>query len=275
MQRSIVLHCSHYFHCPKCGYDLCPACAGVEESPPPGLFGGAPAPAAGLFGGPSMYPSPQLWKVNCPGRDYNIRSGPSLFASVVTTVTHGTMLQMKGEVNGWLILEDGRGYTAKQPQDGIGGWHRTEESMPAPPADLFGSAQSPPATASPSASAPPEAKTVKLSFKEGDVVQTSDDGPSASNIVEAWYGARLLATDTSHGQENTRSAQGKLVTEQARALLAKGELKAVNELFGDPAPNQLKVLELTITPKPAATMAATAAEEEAWAKLCTAYASPF
>ena len=50
MQRSIVLRCSHYFHCPKCRYDLCPACAGVEESPPPGLFGGAPAPAAGLFG---------------------------------------------------------------------------------------------------------------------------------------------------------------------------------------------------------------------------------
>ena len=155
MQRSIALHCSHYFHCPKCKYDLCPACAGVEESPPPGLFGGAPAPAAGLFGGPSMYPSPQLWKLNLPGRDYNIRSGPSLFASVVTTVTHGTMLQMKGEVNGWLILEDGRGYTVKQPQNGIGGWHRCEESMLAPPADLFGSAQSPPATASPSASAPP------------------------------------------------------------------------------------------------------------------------
>jgi len=46
-----------------------------------------------------------------------------------------------------------------------------------------------------------EAKTVKMTFKEGDVVQASDDGPSASNIVEAWYGARLLATDTSHGQK--------------------------------------------------------------------------
>ncbi|KOO32328.1 trafficking protein particle complex 8, partial [Chrysochromulina tobinii] len=30
-----------------------------------------------------------------------------------------------------------------------------------------------------------EAKTVKMTFKEGDVVQASDDGPSASNIVEA------------------------------------------------------------------------------------------
>jgi len=96
-----------------------------------------------------------------------------------------------------------------------------------------------------------EAKTVKMTFKEGDVVQASDDGPSASNIVEAWYGARLLATDTSHGQEDTRSAQGKVVTEQACGLLAKGQLKAVNELFGDPAPNQLKVLELKINPRPA------------------------
>jgi hypothetical protein len=103
--------------------------------------------------------------------------------------------------------------------------------------------------ASPPAAA--EAKTVKMTFKEGDVIQASDDGLSASNIVEAWYGARLLATDTSHGQENTRSAQGKVVTEQARGLLAKGQLKAINELFGDPAPFKLKVLELKITPKPA------------------------
>ena len=96
-----------------------------------------------------------------------------------------------------------------------------------------------------------EAKTVKMTFKEWDVIQASDDGPSASNIVEAWYGARLLATDTSHGQEDTRSAQGKVVTEQACEFLAKGQLKAVNELFGDPAPNQLKVLELKINPRPA------------------------
>ena len=106
----------------------------------------------------------------------------------------------------------------------------------------------PPAVQLPPAAA--EAKTVKLTFKEGDAIQASYDGPSASNIVEAWYGARLLATDTSHGQENTRSAQGKVVTEQARGILAKGQLKAVNELFGDPAPGKLKVLELKISQKP-------------------------
>ena len=48
-RRGLTQLCSHYFHCPKCGYDMCPTCAGVEEPPPPSLFGGAPAPTAGAL----------------------------------------------------------------------------------------------------------------------------------------------------------------------------------------------------------------------------------
>ena len=67
-----------------------------------------------------------------------------------------------------------------------------------------------------------------------------------SRVVEAWYGARRHATESSHGEPGTR-AKGKDVTFQARKLLRDGGgLKADNAAFGDPASGQLKVLELLV-----------------------------
>ena len=85
-----------------------------------------------------------------------------------------------------------------------------------------------------------------LVFKEHEIIPAM----GTKRVVEAWYGARLNATNTSHGDAGTRS-KGTDVTEQARKVLRHGgELKADNDLFGDPADGQLKVLELLMEEGP-------------------------
>ena len=105
------------YYCSNCDFDACLACSSKifrrSEA------GGASETAA------KMYPSPLLWKLKS-SIPYNIRSGPSFDASVVTTVTDGAVLKMKGEVDGWLILEECSGYTIKEGKDGMNSWQCVE-----------------------------------------------------------------------------------------------------------------------------------------------------
>ena len=73
-----------------------------------------------------IFPTSQHWQLESP-RAYRIRSAPSFEADEIESINSETILKMAGEVDGWLILHEARGYTSKQDKDGLGRWRFLEE----------------------------------------------------------------------------------------------------------------------------------------------------